>query len=186
MEQQVKEQIEKIYKESECIFEEHHVKDAISRMAAEMRSNLASTHPVFLVVMKGAAVFAGQLLPKLDFPLEVDYVHATRYQGEMEAKELVWRVKPQTELKGRVVVILDDVMDEGCTLMAIQELCHSSGAQRVELAVLIDKSSPKRVSMEKSRYIGLNAPDRFLFGYGMDYKEYWRNAPGIFALPKSS
>jgi hypoxanthine phosphoribosyltransferase len=133
--------------------------------------------------MNGALVFAGQLLTQLVFPLQIDYVHATRYGNEINGATLEWKVMPQTDLHGRTVVLLDDILDEGVTLAAIAAYCLEHGATKVMMAVLVEKLHIRKVVPEmKADYTGIEVGDRFLFGYGLDYKGYWRNAPGIFAL----
>ncbi len=173
----------KIYKDAECIFSQQQVMQSIQRVGEAIQADLSDANPIFLIVMKGAAVFAGQLLTHLDMPLEVDYLHATRYGKETSGGVITWKVKPQSSLEGRTVVILDDILDEGHTLLSIQEYCKQNGASVIKTAVLVNKRHDRRhPQMNDADYVGLEAPDKFLFGYGMDFKEYWRNAPGIYAV----
>lgn len=121
--------------------------------------------------------------PRLPFPLQVDYMHATRYRMETSGADLDWRVAPEAALTGREVLIIDDILDEGKTLAEIIKYCQKKGAANVYTAVLVDKlHDRKAVKGFKADFSGLEAADRFLFGYGMDYKGYWRNAPGIYAV----
>ena len=124
-------------------------------------------------------------MTKLCFPLQVDYVHATRYGQKINGVSLDWKVRPQTELNGRTVVLLDDILDEGVTLAAIADYCRQQGAERVLMAALIEKLHLRKVSPGmRADFTGIEVGDRFLFGYGLDYKGYWRNAPGIYGLKK--
>ena len=128
-------------------------------------------------------MFSGQLLTHLNFPLQLDYLHATRYRAETQGGTLDWLVEPSIELKNRHVVILDDILDEGHTLNAIIEFCEQQGAQKVYTAVLLDKQHERKaVEGFKADFEGLKVEDRFVFGFGMDYQGYWRNAPGIYAV----
>lgn len=159
---------------------------AIERLAAQLTRDYADKDPVFLVIMNGGVVFAGHLLPRLDFPLQQDYLHATRYLNDVSGGEVRWLVTPSADLAGRHVVILDDILDHGTTLVAIIEACQAQGAASVETAVLVDKVHERKARPQlKAAYTGLEAEDAYLFGCGMDYKGYWRNAAGIFAVEGS-
>ncbi len=175
------EQAQQVYDEADCLFDRSKVEAAIKNMAVEISHKLAGKNPLVLSVMSGAMIPAGILLSHLDFPLHLDYIHATRYRGETSGGELSWRVKPRYELQGRVVLIVDDILDEGLTLQAIIESCQQQGAAEIYSAVLVKKRHDRNIGVE-SDFVGLEVEDRYIFGFGMDYKEYWRNAPGIFAV----
>lgn len=168
--------------ESDQLVSESNVVAAIARIADEMTAELKDLNPVLICCMNGGLVFAGQLLTKLVFPLQVDYVHATRYGHEINGVALDWKVRPQLDLQGRTVVLLDDILDEGVTLAAIAEHCRQLGATKVMMAVLVEKLHLRKVTPGmRADFTGIEVGDRFLFGYGLDYKGYWRNAPGIYA-----
>ncbi len=167
------------------IYDDTQVEAALDRMAAEITAELQDSMPVVLCVLVGALIPAGRLLPKLSFPLEVDYVHATRYRGETEGGELVWLARPRASLKDRTVLIIDDILDEGHTLQGIIEDCYAQGAKLVRTAVLIRKLHNRCVPGLKAEYVGLTTEDRYVFGSGMDYKEMLRNVPGIYAVSES-
>lgn len=175
------EQAQQVYAEADCLYSRDEVEAAIARMAQQISGELAGRNPLVLAVMSGAMIPAGILLSYLDFPLHIDYIHASRYRGETSGGELSWRVTPRYELKDRVVLIIDDILDEGLTLQAIIESCRSQGAAAVYSAVLVKKLHERNVGIEAD-FVGLEVVDRYVFGFGMDYKEYWRNAPGIFAV----
>ncbi|OGU13756.1 MAG: hypoxanthine-guanine phosphoribosyltransferase [Geobacteraceae bacterium GWC2_53_11] len=169
--------------EGDLLVREDEVVAAISRIAAEITAELKDANPVLICCMNGGLAFAGQLLTKLVFPLQIDYVHATRYGHEINGVTLDWKVRPQLDLKDRTVVLLDDILDEGVTLAAIAEYCRHVGAAKVMMAVLVEKLHLRKVAPGmKADFTGIEVGDRFLFGYGLDYKGYWRNAPGIYAL----
>ena len=170
-----------VLKEAECLFDEDEVEEAISVMAGEITLLLKERNPLILTVMNGAVVIAGKLLTQLDFPLEHDYIHVSRYRGETSGDKLNWLTKPHSALAGRDILILDDILDEGPTLKAIIQYCHEMGAKHVYSAVLVLKVHDRNVGVEAD-FVGIEAPDRYLFGYGMDYKEYLRNAAGIYAV----
>ncbi|MGM0595354.1 MAG: hypoxanthine-guanine phosphoribosyltransferase [Pseudomonadota bacterium] len=175
------EQVARIYRQAECLFDAAQVDKAFAKMAAAITEDLQGKNPLVLAVMSGAMIPAGHLLSRLDFPLQIDYIHASRYRGKTAGGELEWRVAPRFSLQGRCVLIIDDILDEGLTLKAIVEACRDKGASEVHSAVLVKKRHERNIGIEAD-YVGLETEDRYLFGYGMDYKEYLRNAPGIFAV----
>ena len=169
------------YKTADCLYNDEQVKDAIDKMAGLINANLAERDPLVLCVMTGAMIPAGHLLTRLHFPLQIDYIHATRYRGETVGGRLHWIVRPTLSLKGRTLLIIDDIYDEGVTLNEIVDYCWSEGAEDVHTAVLINKLHNRKTKMNVN-YIGLETEDRYLFGYGMDYHGYLRNMPGIYAV----
>ena len=154
---------------------------AITKMAAEITQLLKAESPVVICVMGGGVVFSGQLLTQLNFPLELDYVHASRYQNNTVGKALVWKALPKVDLHGRTVLLLDDILDEGITLKAIQEKCFELGATKVMTAVLVEKKLDHQKPINAD-FVGLEVPNEYVFGYGMDVYGWWRNLPAIYAL----
>ena len=170
-----------VFKNSEEIVSANAVNASIDRMAGEIRDAIGDTFPLLLSVMGGAAVFTGMLLPKLDFPLEFDYIHLTRYRNATQGGEMQWRVAPAEAVKDRVVLVLDDILDEGETMAAIRDRIVSMGATRFLSAVLCEKKIAAAKPL-KPDFCGFEVPDRYVFGCGMDAKGYWRNLPTIRAL----
>lgn len=167
--------------DSDLVCAEDQVQQAIARLAADIGERLRDAYPLVLVVMGGAVVFAGQLLPRLRFPLDLDYVHATRYGQETSGGGIDWRVSPPQEARGRTVLLLDDILDHGQTLRAIRDQLLAQGAAQVLSAVLVEKNltAAKPIAAD---FVGLRIPDRFVFGCGMDAKGFWRNLPEIRAM----
>ena len=166
---------------AECIASEDEVQRVIDRLAVEVAHALADAFPLVLAVMGGAVVFAGQLLPRLRFPLEFDYLHVTRYRGKTSGGEIEWRVLPGQNVAGRTVLVLDDILDEGETLAAIHAKLLNMGATRVLSAVLTDKDNGLDKPIQAD-FVGLGVPNRYVFGCGMDAYGLWRNLPAIYAL----
>lgn len=168
-------------KNSEIIFSAAQVEGALDQLAHDIGEALGDQHPLVLCVMGGAVVFAGRLLPKLHFPLEFDYVQASRYRNGTSGHDLVWKVTPGENVRGRTVLLLDDILDEGHTLEAVRRKCLEAGASRVVIAVLTEKATglEKPVSAD---FVGLHVPNRYVFGCGMDVYGWWRNLPDIHAL----
>lgn len=154
---------------------------ALDRLADEITQALSEKLPLVLPVMGGAVVFAGQLLPKLKFPLEFDYLHVTRYRGKTQGGEIEWKVLPGQSVAGRHVLVLDDILDEGETLAAIRDKLLEMGAARMWSAVLTNKDNGLDKPV-RADFVGLDVPNRYVFGCGMDAYGLWRNLPSIYAL----
>ena len=157
------------------------VQAAVQRVADEITAKLSKSYPVVLVVMGGAVIFAGQILPRLRFPMDFDYIHASRYGAETTGSNVDWRVKPPASVKGRAVLVLDDILDGGQTMDAIRERLLELGAASFHCAVLVEKKLKVKKPIHAD-FVGLEIEDRFVFGYGMDAKGYWRNLPEIRAM----
>ena len=174
-------EIKDILASADVIHTEEEVAAAVSRVAREITEKLGETNPLLLVVMSGGVPFAGQLMTQLHFPLEFDYMHVTRYGQETSGGALSWRAAPWTPVKGRTVIILDDILDEGLTLAAIVERMKELGARACYTAVATDKLNGKNKPL-KADFVALTVPDRFVFGYGMDVRGAFRNLPAIYAM----
>jgi len=169
-----------ILQRADCLYKSEDVEAALDTMAARITDTLGNANPLVVCIMLGGMVPFGKLLPRLHFPLQVDYVHVTRYRERLHGGELHWLAAPQVRAKNRVVLLVDDILDEGTTLSAIEERFRGEGAADVQKAVLVIKDRPRQHDI-KVEFTGLEVPDRYVFGYGMDYKGYLRNASGIYA-----
>jgi hypoxanthine phosphoribosyltransferase len=174
-----------VMQQAECLFTLQAIDESLEELASQLNHEYVDKNPVLLCVMNGAVMTMGHLLPKLQFNLETDYIHATRYGDKTVGGTLDWRAKPSIELHGRHVLLVDDIYDEGFTLAALREFCQQSGAISVKTLVLADKQHGNKHGTPPE-YIGLSLPNRYVFGFGMDYKGYLRNAPGIFAIKENA
>ncbi|MCF7989715.1 MAG: hypoxanthine-guanine phosphoribosyltransferase [Thiohalocapsa sp.] len=156
------------------------VEAAFDRIAAEINRDFADKDPLVLCVVTGGIVTAGILLPRLDFALRLDYLHATRYRGNTSGGSLEWRHRPSEAIRGEHVLVVDDIFDEGITMAEIVAACREDGAASVHSVVLVEKER-ERSTDYRPDIIGLQVPDRYVMGYGLDYKSYFRNMPGIYA-----
>ena len=172
-------------RDADLIIPEHAIQTAINRMAADISEVLAGENPLLLAVMGGAVFFAGQLLPKLNFPLEFDYIHATRYGAETRGGAISWRVEPGENIRGRTVLVLDDILDGGHTLAEIRTRILQQGARAFYAAVLTEKMTGLQKPFSAD-FVGVSVPDRFVFGCGMDCNGAWRNLPAIYAVKEST
>jgi hypoxanthine phosphoribosyltransferase len=154
----------------------------IAGMGRRIDAALAGQRAVFLTVMNGALIFAGQLALSIGTDLEFDYVHATRYRGATTGSELHWLRAPMVSLQDRIVLLVDDILDEGHTLKAVREDCYRRGARQVLIVSLCTKRHDRLVEGIAADFNGIELPDRYVFGFGMDYHEQGRNLPAIYAL----
>jgi hypoxanthine phosphoribosyltransferase len=170
---------------SDVIHDRASIERAIAAMAVRIRNDFAGSVPVYLTVMHGGLPFAGALAMEIGsrgLDLEFDYLHATRYRGATSGGELAWKHRPATPLRGRRLLLVDDIVDEGHTLAAVRDWCRSQGAAEIRIASLAVKAHDRCVPGLRADYVGLEVPDRYVYGYGMDYHEQGRNLPAIYAL----
>ncbi|MDA3914636.1 hypoxanthine-guanine phosphoribosyltransferase [Oleiagrimonas sp.] len=169
-------------RDADLLFTADALASAIARMGREIDAELDGERAVFLTVMQGGLIFAGQLALAMGTDVEFDYVHATRYRGGTQGHDIQWLRKPQLALDGRTVMLVDDILDEGYTLKAVREYCLAAGARRVLVVTLCRKQHDRRVPGLAADFNGVDVPDRYVFGFGMDYHEQGRNLPAIHAL----
>ncbi|MDR9424555.1 MAG: hypoxanthine-guanine phosphoribosyltransferase [Marinobacter sp.] len=176
-------EMNQVMADADCLVNEQQVDKAINTMAQAITDRLQDSNPLLFCVMNGGLILTGQLLTRLRFPVQAEYLHATRYRQETTGGILEWKLRPEADIQDRTVLIVDDILDEGTTLCAIADYCLTHGAKEVLTAVLVDKQHDRKAKPDlKADFTGMYVEDRFLFGYGMDYKGYWRNAPGIYAV----
>lgn len=172
-------------KNSDLVVDRATIDAAVARLGATIaRDYSIGAAPVYITVLHGALPFAGQLALEVGAhgtDLQFDYAHATRYRGTAGG-ELVWKHRPTTALYGRRVLLVDDILDEGYTLAAVKQWCLEQGATDVRIVVLAEKKHGRLIEGIAADYVGLEVPDRYVFGFGMDYNEQGRNLPGIYAL----
>lgn len=167
---------------AEIVHTEQQVTAALDLMAAAIRRDYEDKNPLMLCVMRGGLFTAAELYRRLQFPMQQDYMHVSRYRGNTTGGAFEWKVKPALELKGRHVLVIDDILDEGVTLQEILRYCAGRKTASVEVAALTRKLHDRCVDGVDAKYIGLDVPDRYVFGCGMDYQGYFRNLNAIYAL----
>ncbi len=170
-----------ILREADLVFDAESVRAAVEALAREITGQLSEAYPLVLCVMGGSVVFTGQLLPLLRFPLDFDYLHVTRYDGAIHGGSLSWKVLPRHPVAGRTVLVLDDILDEGHTMLAIRERLLGEGARAFHCAVFADKDIGRTKPLQPD-FRGVTLPDRYVFGFGMDVEGAWRNLPEIYAM----
>lgn len=177
------EEAKRVLQGADCLHDAATVSAAIERLGREIERDYAELDPLVLCVMNGGLFATSEILLRLGFPLQLDYLHATRYRGSTSGGGLIWKRQPDgNALQGRHVLVIDDILDEGHTLAAIRRALQEFDPASLRVAVLVEKKHDRRVAEASAEYIGLEVDDRYVFGCGMDYKEYWRQLPAIYAV----
>ncbi len=171
-----------ILKNSRVLFNREEVSDAVQKMADEINAHYGNEPLILMSVMTGAIIPAAWLATRLKMPIQMDFVHATRYRGGLYGAELEYRVPPRLDLEGKQVLVIDDIFDEGDTLAAIKGSCEKRKASSVKLAVLVRKQHDRGLSRDYVDFVGLDVPDVYVFGCGMDAYEEWRHLDEILVL----
>jgi len=167
---------------SRQIYSAEEVRDAVRRMADEINEFYGDQSIVLVGVMTGAILPMAWLSTQLKMPLTMDFVHATRYRGGLYGAELEYRVPPRLDLTGQHVLVVDDIFDEGDTLAAIKGSVEKRGAESVRMAVLVRKQHDRGLPRDFADFVGLEVPDVYVFGCGMDAYEQWRHLDRIMVL----
>jgi hypoxanthine phosphoribosyltransferase len=173
---------EQILGTADCLHDAAAVQAAYDRLAAAITREYAGKDPLFLCVMIGGLVPTAEIIKRLDFAFELDYLHATRYRGATSGGGLVWKRQPDQAIAGREVLVIDDILDEGHTLVAIRKALLEFKPAGLKIAVLAEKLHDRRATGAHAEFIGLAVADRYVFGCGMDYRNYYRQLPGIWAV----
>jgi len=174
-------QAEAVLSRANCLYDDNAVQAVLDVMARQISEKIQHENPLILCVMTGGLITCSELLKRFSFPLEVDYLHATRYGDDIVGDELNWISRPHKSLQDRTVLIIDDILDVGQTLYQIEQFVNQQGARQTYTAVLVDKLHDRKSGLLKADFAGLTVPDRYVFGYGMDYKHFLRNVSGIYA-----
>lgn len=162
------------------VFSAEAVDAAIRRMADAIEADLAGVEPIVMPILIGGAFTAWRLCERFGFPYEIDSLRVARY-GPNGPGELHWYARPCLELAGRHVLLVDDVLDRGLTLRAVEHELRKMNVAAVSIAVLVRKALDPAIGRPAVDYVGVDGPDRFLFGCGMDLDGRWRGLPALYA-----
>jgi len=177
--------IREVRKAARLLVSKAEIEAAFNKLAFQVTARLAAQNPIIMTVMNGALFTSSELCLRLDFPLEMDYLHATRYEGKLHGYQLKWYKEPQLSLAGRTVLLVDDILDEGVTLAGVKAYCMAKGVMAAYTLVLLDKTEARLPEgLAKADFTGLEIPNEYVFGYGLDYHNYLRNVPGIYAVAR--
>lgn len=178
-----KNELASVLENATCLKNEESVRAAIDKLAENITERLSDACPIVLCIMTGGVYVAGQLLPKLKFDMEFDYIHATRYSDKMKGEDITWRATPKLNLSGRTILLVDDILDKGITLAETIKYCQKQGASEVLTAVLVNKNTQRDESgINHADFVALEVEDKYVFGCGLDYRGFHRNVPAIYAV----
>ncbi len=175
---------QQVHEEAELLFDEQSVDKAIAELAKQVAQQVEQDFPLVLCVMNGGLYLTGQLLRHWNFPLTLDYVHATRYRLATLGKDVLWKAYPQNELKDRNVIIVDDIFDQGYTLEEVTSYCEKHGARSITSVFLIRKTHTRKKADIQPDHVGMECGDCYVYGVGMDLNGHFRNLSEIFTIPE--
>ncbi len=157
------------------------ISEAIDSLAHKLNTDLAGKNPLFLVVLNGAFIFAADLYRKITIESEISFVKLASYSGTSSTSDVKELIGLNEKLKGRYVVILEDIIDTGTTMQYLMNKLRYLGVAEVKLVALLFKPSAFRESF-RIDYLGLEIPNEFIVGYGLDYDGFGRNYPDIYKI----
>ena len=173
--------VKQVFAEADCIYTAEQVSNALDVMAKQIAVDYADAEPLLIGILNGGAYVTTELMRRLTILLQLDFLQVQRYRNQTYGGELQWRLEPVNDLSNRHVLIVDDILDEGLTLKAVIEYCKSKNPVSVEVAILSHKQ--RQVAQDLDiKYCGLELPNRYVFGCGMDYQGYFRNLNSIYAI----
>lgn len=166
------------------LYSEEELNKRMNEMAQEITAEYENDTPIVVPVMTGAMMFSSEMLKRMNFKLNVDIVKASSYVGSKSTGNVKLVQDVKSDVKGRRVILMEDIIDTGRTLKFLKELFEKRGAKSVEICAMLDKPETRVVDLHGD-YIGFEAPDEFLVGYGLDYNGFYRNLPYIGVLKRS-
>jgi len=172
----------KTREQADLLISEKDINKAVDQIAEKLQEVIGEEVPIFLCVMKGGLMFTSELMKRIQSPIELDYAHVDRYRNKTHGGAIHWHKEPDIGLNGRLVLLIDDIFDEGYTMQELMAYCKAKGASKVLSVVLLKKMLAKRHTEVEPDFVGLTATDRYVFGWGMDYKGYWRNLSSVYAV----
>jgi hypoxanthine phosphoribosyltransferase len=163
------------------LFSGDEIAATVKKLAAEIRQEYQDKHPVLISVLKGSFMFMADLIRLLDFPLEVEFVRLSSYGGGKSPGEIKLVQDVQSNIEGRHVLVVEDIIDTGLTTAFVLEHLGKKKPASLKLCSLTDKPSRREVTVNID-YLGLTVPNKFIVGYGIDWNERFRYLPGIYAI----
>jgi hypoxanthine phosphoribosyltransferase len=170
-------------KKFETLIKETEIRAAIDVVAARMNNELDGKKPLFVCVLNGAFMFAADLMRRLTIDCQISFMKVASYEGTESFGRVKQLIGLNEEVKGRTVVLIEDIVDTGETMVMLTKQLKDLGAADVRIATLLFKPESCRKDVTPN-YIGINLPKDFIVGYGLDYNGYGRNLTDIYTLVK--
>jgi hypoxanthine phosphoribosyltransferase len=166
----------------EILLSEEQIQNKVRELAAILSAEYEGKNPIFVGVLKGVVMFFGDIVKRIDVPCQIDFMWISSYQGT-ESKEMIVKRDVSSDIKGRHVVILEDIFDTGNSLEFTYKYLLSKEPASLKICTLLDKPDRRNPAVTvKPDYVGFTIPNEFVVGYGLDYDEYYRNLPYIGIL----
>ena len=156
------------------------IQEAVNRVAAAINADYAGREPLFVCVLNGAFMYASDLMKRITLPCEITFVRMKSYEGTETTGKVNMLIPLQVDVKGRDVIVIEDIVDTGITMHAFMEELRKMGAKSVELTSMLYKPESLRYEDVKPKYYGLAIPPAFIIGYGLDINEKARNLASIY------
>ena len=163
------------------LLNERQLQQGVDRLAAEISAAWGQRPMTMIGVLNGCIVFIADLIRRLKMPVRIELIQASSYRGQTTRGPLRLAADRQLEIRGRHVLLVDDILDTGHTLAALQNRLHEAGAASVRTAVLLRKAGCQEVEIHAD-FVGFELPDQFVVGYGLDYRDQLRNLPYLAAM----
>ena len=165
------------------LVDERQIQETVERVGAEITRDYAGESIVLVCILNGAFIFASDLMRHIDLPCSIDFMSVSSYGNDTKSSGVVKVLQDlRQDVAGRHVVIVEDILDTGCTLSHVVEMLKGRGAASVEIATFAIKDLPDVERPVTARYIGVHVPNEFVVGYGLDYAERYRNLPYVGIL----
>lgn len=168
-------------KKFELFIPEQDIKVAIARMAQRIKADIAGTDPLFVCILNGAFMFTAELMRQLDVPYELAFVRYSSYRGTSSTGTVKEIMPLQTDIKGRTLILMEDIIDTGLTMNYVMNKFRNEGAADVKLATMLFKPDSLKCDLTPD-YVGLRIPSDFIVGYGLDYEELGRAYRHIYKI----
>jgi len=169
---------------SEVLLTQQQIEEKAKELGNELKADYAKKNPILIGLLKGSAMFMADLMKNMDIPLEIDFMDVSSYDGAASTGDVRIVKDLDISVRGRHVLIVEDIVDTGRTLEKVIQLIDSRGAESVEMVTLLDKPAA-RVAPIEAKYVGFTIPKSFVVGYGLDYNEQYRNLPYVGILKES-
>ena len=165
------------------LLSEEDIRGIVERLGAQITRDYADKNPLIVAVLRGAVVFVADLLRAIECPCEIDFMAVSSYGEGVKSSGVVQIIKDlTTDITGRHVIIVEDILDSGLTLSYLKEMLEARDPASVEIAAFTIKDIEGHTPLVTPRYVGTHIPDAFIVGYGLDYAEHYRNLPYVGIL----
>ena len=166
---------------SKILVEENEIKEICKRLGSQISKDYAGKKPLIIGVLKGSVVFIADLIRNITCDCEIDFMAVSSYNGTKSSGTVTFKKDLDVDIKGKHIIIAEDILDTGITLSKIKEVLLHRNAASVKICTFLDKPQNRKADISAD-YVGKVIPDEFVIGYGLDYNEKYRNLPFVGVL----